>query len=310
MAACSPPVPCDNPALVLAGRVQLDLDAAGSMSGLVEYRTAGLGDVEHVGLGSLQEHGQPWVGGQAAQRRGVPAEDHGVQLGCAWQQYPCRGIRRSAQRHSRLALPAPSETLLGLPARGGASVYLAAAGAGGKYDPGAGDPDAVPAQADQQQPDRARRHEVVEQTVHSLAGLCPGLRRQRTERHRDRRRPAVTGRHVHPLRPDRGGHHPTVPGCEPFQESAQPLGLHLHRAPTGGKLPGPAHQGTLARSCVAASRRMVGIGDSCRLTVTHDQLREGANEELYGGWPMILSGLKTWLETGRLLTTPGSLLYG
>ena len=51
------------------------------------------------------------------------------------------------------------------------------------------------------------------------------------------------------------------------------------------------------------------VGDSCRLTVTHDQLREGANEELYGGWPMILSGLKTWLETGELLTTPGSLMY-
>jgi uncharacterized protein YndB with AHSA1/START domain len=52
------------------------------------------------------------------------------------------------------------------------------------------------------------------------------------------------------------------------------------------------------------------IGDSCRLTVTHDQLREGANDQLYGGWPMILSGLKTWLETGELLTTPGSLMYG
>ena len=51
------------------------------------------------------------------------------------------------------------------------------------------------------------------------------------------------------------------------------------------------------------------IEDSCRLTVTHDQLREGANDQLYGGWPMILSGLKTWLETGELLTTPGSLLY-
>ena len=49
--------------------------------------------------------------------------------------------------------------------------------------------------------------------------------------------------------------------------------------------------------------------DSCRLTVTHDQLREGANPELYGGWPMILSGLKTLLETGENLTTPGSLLY-
>jgi uncharacterized protein YndB with AHSA1/START domain/DNA-binding transcriptional ArsR family regulator len=51
------------------------------------------------------------------------------------------------------------------------------------------------------------------------------------------------------------------------------------------------------------------IGDSCRLTVVHDQLREGANAELYGGWPMILSGLKTLLETGELLTTPGSLRY-
>lgn len=51
------------------------------------------------------------------------------------------------------------------------------------------------------------------------------------------------------------------------------------------------------------------VGDSCRLTVTHDQLREGANDQLYGGWPMILSGLKTLLETGQLLTTPGSLMY-
>ena len=51
------------------------------------------------------------------------------------------------------------------------------------------------------------------------------------------------------------------------------------------------------------------IGDSCRLTVTHDQLPEGVNDEIYGGWPQILSGLKTWLETGELLTTPGSLMH-
>jgi uncharacterized protein YndB with AHSA1/START domain/biotin operon repressor len=52
------------------------------------------------------------------------------------------------------------------------------------------------------------------------------------------------------------------------------------------------------------------IGDSCRLTVTHDQLSDNAPPDLYGGWPMILSGLKTWLETGETLTTPGSLMYG
>ena len=51
------------------------------------------------------------------------------------------------------------------------------------------------------------------------------------------------------------------------------------------------------------------VGDSCRLVVVHDQLREGANDQLFGGWPMVLSGLKTWLESGELLTTPGSLMY-
>jgi uncharacterized protein YndB with AHSA1/START domain len=51
------------------------------------------------------------------------------------------------------------------------------------------------------------------------------------------------------------------------------------------------------------------VGDSCRLTVVHDELGEDANEELYGGWPQILSGLKTLLETGETLTTPGSLQY-
>ena len=44
--------------------------------------------------------------------------------------------------------------------------------------------------------------------------------------------------------------------------------------------------------------------------MTHDELAADANPELYGGWPMILSGLKTLLETGELLTTPGSLYLG
>jgi uncharacterized protein YndB with AHSA1/START domain len=51
------------------------------------------------------------------------------------------------------------------------------------------------------------------------------------------------------------------------------------------------------------------VGDSCCLTVTHDQLHADANPQIYGGWPMILSGLKTLLETGETLTTPGSLMY-
>lgn len=51
------------------------------------------------------------------------------------------------------------------------------------------------------------------------------------------------------------------------------------------------------------------VADSCRLTVIHDQMPADAPEDLYGGWPMVLSGLKTWLETGEVLTTPGSLMY-
>ena len=51
------------------------------------------------------------------------------------------------------------------------------------------------------------------------------------------------------------------------------------------------------------------VGDSCLLKVTHDNLQEGANGQLFGGWPMIFSGIKTLLETGEVLTTPGSLRW-
>ena len=51
------------------------------------------------------------------------------------------------------------------------------------------------------------------------------------------------------------------------------------------------------------------VGSSCRLTVIHDQLPPNVNAQLYGGWPMVLSGLKTLLETGELLDTPGSIMY-
>ena len=51
------------------------------------------------------------------------------------------------------------------------------------------------------------------------------------------------------------------------------------------------------------------VGTSCQLTVIHDQLPEDANPEIYGGWPMIVSGLKTLIESGESLDTPGSLRY-
>jgi DNA-binding transcriptional ArsR family regulator len=51
------------------------------------------------------------------------------------------------------------------------------------------------------------------------------------------------------------------------------------------------------------------VGTSCRLRVTHDELREDANDELYGGWTMILSALKTFLETGEYIDTPATLRF-
>lgn len=52
------------------------------------------------------------------------------------------------------------------------------------------------------------------------------------------------------------------------------------------------------------------VEDSCRLTVVHDRIPSGASAEIWGGWPQILSGLKTLLETSEDLTTPGSLSFG
>lgn len=61
---------------------------------------------------------------------------------------------------------------------------------------------------------------------------------------------------------------------------------------------------------VAASADGPAGDPACRLTVIHDDLPDNTAPDVYGGWPMILSGLKTWLETGTVLTTPGSLQYG
>ncbi|HEX8084159.1 MAG TPA: metalloregulator ArsR/SmtB family transcription factor [Solirubrobacteraceae bacterium] len=42
-------------------------------------------------------------------------------------------------------------------------------------------------------------------------------------------------------------------------------------------------------------------GDACRLRVTHEGLSAAAAQQVSGGWPQILSGLKTLLETGEPL---------
>lgn len=51
---------------------------------------------------------------------------------------------------------------------------------------------------------------------------------------------------------------------------------------------------------------LVPRGEAVKLTVTHEIDREGSKfiEAVSGGWPMILSSLKTMLETGKAF--PGS----
>jgi uncharacterized protein YndB with AHSA1/START domain len=46
------------------------------------------------------------------------------------------------------------------------------------------------------------------------------------------------------------------------------------------------------------------LGEKVRLTVTHTELSEQGLKDISGGWPAVLSNLKTLLETGR--TIPGA----
>jgi hypothetical protein len=64
-------------------------------------------------------------------------------------------------------------------------------------------------------------------------------------------------------------------------------------------------------SCAQRSADAQPVGIGACTDVARGVGEPGANRgvELYGGWPMILSGLKTLLETGEPLTTPDSLRY-
>jgi hypothetical protein len=42
-------------------------------------------------------------------------------------------------------------------------------------------------------------------------------------------------------------------------------------------------------------------GEMCQVRVTHSGLSEEMSDEIWGGWPMILSSLKSLIETGESL---------
>ena len=127
----------------------------------------------------------------------------------------------------------------------------------------------------------------------------PEMRREVQLRRRRRARTGRPGSRYEMAAPDGAG--AARRGREPRGRPAAPARAELH-----------ARCGATTSKAEGTSRvtwEIEPVGDSCRLTVTHDQLREGANDELYGGWPMILSGLKTLLETGERSPRPGSLRY-
>lgn len=43
------------------------------------------------------------------------------------------------------------------------------------------------------------------------------------------------------------------------------------------------------------------VGEMVRLTITHDQLDPDMARQIGGGWPLVFSSLKSFLETGRPL---------
>ena len=52
------------------------------------------------------------------------------------------------------------------------------------------------------------------------------------------------------------------------------------------------------------------LGGKVRLTVTHADLDAPGFQDVSGGWPAVLSNLKTLLETGRTIPDPFSALRG
>jgi uncharacterized protein YndB with AHSA1/START domain len=51
-------------------------------------------------------------------------------------------------------------------------------------------------------------------------------------------------------------------------------------------------------------------GDKVKLTVTHEDLTDEDLKNVSGGWPAVLSNLKTFLETGRSMPDPFGAVEG
>jgi uncharacterized protein YndB with AHSA1/START domain len=71
--------------------------------------------------------------------------------------------------------------------------------------------------------------------------------------------------------------------------------------------PDQADQPELANRCTF---EIEDAGGKVRLTVTHAGLSDEDLKNVSGGWPAVLSNLKTMLETGRTIPNPYSAVAG
>jgi len=69
----------------------------------------------------------------------------------------------------------------------------------------------------------------------------------------------------------------------------------------------PLYEGSENPPTSRVTYEITPMGDACKLALTHDELVAGdaINDQFRGGWANILSGLKTFVETGEpLVITP------
>ena len=72
------------------------------------------------------------------------------------------------------------------------------------------------------------------------------------------------------------------------------------RLVTTWKVPGRRGQSDRTNRCAFD---IEDAGGKVKLTVTHSDLGDKALDDISGGWPAVLSNLKTLLETGRTIPT-------
>ena len=148
-----------------------DLDGQGAAGGLVEHGPARLGDVEDPRLGAGEQGGEPAVGAQVVERRGVAAEHDRVQRVRDREQDPGDGVRRGVESDPGLVVAPPREPPGRRPALPVAPVHQPRPRRGRLDHAAHRDADAVAAEPDEHDPDPARDREMRVQGVEHRTGI-------------------------------------------------------------------------------------------------------------------------------------------